>query len=124
FLGVEHPQKLRLEIHRELSNLIKKKGSGIRLLKHSLMSCIGTRECPRSCPKSSLSARVVVRAPQLTARNGRLQRGPLKWMARATSSFPLPLSPNSRTVLLESVTRLILSKTARMATLCPIKLSK
>src|SRR3989442_1311983 len=77
-------------------------------------------KAPRSWPNSSLSASDTVRALQLTARKGLPQRGPLKWMARATNSFPLPLSPVISTGLLELVTRLIFSKTSRMRELLPI----
>ncbi len=37
-------------------------------------------------------------APQLTTTNGPSRRGLAKWMARATSSLPVPLSPVMRTV--------------------------
>jgi hypothetical protein len=37
-------------------------------------------------------------APQLTAMKGPRAREPRQWMARATSSLPVPLSPVMRTV--------------------------
>jgi hypothetical protein len=48
---------------------------------------------PRVWPKSSDSSSVSVIAPQLIGTNGRLARAPWVWMARATSSLPVPLSP-------------------------------
>ena len=51
-------------------------------------------------PKSSESSSVSESAPQLTATKGRSFRGELTWIARATSSLPVPLSPVMRTVLL------------------------
>jgi len=49
---------------------------------------------PRTWPKSSESSSVSDSAPQLSATNGRSLRAELKWMARATSSFPVPDSPD------------------------------
>src|SRR5271167_4162172 len=46
---------------------------------------------PRSCPNSSLSSRPCGIAEQLTATNGDRQRADLKWIARATSSLPVPI---------------------------------
>ncbi|MDT4855595.1 hypothetical protein FQZ97_899560 [compost metagenome] len=37
-------------------------------------------------------------APQLTAMNGRLARGLARWIARASTSLPVPLSPRSSTL--------------------------
>ena len=57
-------------------------------------------KAPLSYPKSSLSINVSGMAPQSTATNG---PSPLKlalWMALATISFPVPLSPSIRTVKL------------------------
>ena len=51
-------------------------------------------------PKSSESSSVSDSAPQLSATNGRSLRGELKWIARATSSLPVPHSPVMSTVLL------------------------
>ncbi len=53
---------------------------------------------PFSCPKSSLSRRVSGMAAQLMAMKGRPERGLFWWMARATNSLPVPLSPRMRTV--------------------------
>ena len=55
---------------------------------------------PRIWPKSSESSSVSESAPQLRATKGRSFRGELTWMARATSSLPVPLSPVISTVLL------------------------
>src|ERR1035437_7731918 len=54
---------------------------------------------PFSWPKSSLSSRVSASAAQLTATKGLDARSPALWMARATSSLPVPLSPWIKTVL-------------------------
>jgi len=44
-------------------------------------------------------------APQLTATKGSSRRAPLKWMARATISLPLPLSPSIRQLMRVSLMR-------------------
>ena len=53
---------------------------------------------PFSCPNSSLSSSVSVRAAHETATNGARWRGLRAWMARASSSLPVPLSPRIRIV--------------------------
>ena len=44
-------------------------------------------------------------APQLTPRKGFFARGPALWMARATISLPVPLSPVTSTGTSVSFTR-------------------
>jgi hypothetical protein len=52
---------------------------------------------PFSWPNSSDSSTSRGSAPQWIGTNGRSARGERSWMARATSSLPVPLSPRSRT---------------------------
>ena len=66
---------------------------------------------PFSWPNSSLSSRVSVNAPQLTEMSGALLRWLRSWMARATSSLPVPVSPRMRTVASVEATARICSKT-------------
>ena len=61
-------------------------------------------KAPFSWPKSSLSRIDSGRAAQLTATNGFPARGDLAWMARATSSLPVPLSPTMSTVAVVGAT--------------------
>ena len=72
------------------------------------------RECapvkaPRSWPNSSDSNSGSGSAAQLTLTNGIAARGELWWMARATSSLPVPDSPRSSAVALVRATWLICS---------------
>ena len=62
-------------------------------------------KAPRSWPKSSLSRRCSGRAAQLTCRKGRSRRPLSKWMARATTSLPAPLSPSMSTVVVSEPER-------------------
>ncbi len=55
-------------------------------------------KAPFSWPNSSDSSRVSVRAAQETATNGPSARGLSAWMARASTSLPLPDSPRTRMV--------------------------
>ena len=48
---------------------------------------------PRSCPKSSSSMRVSGTAEQDSATSEASARGLRAWIARATSSFPVPVAP-------------------------------
>ena len=64
---------------------------------------------PATWPNSSLSSSVSGRAPQATSTNG-LSRRPLRrWMARAISDLPVPLSPVISTVARVSATLSIMS---------------
>ncbi len=54
---------------------------------------------PRACPKSSDSTSPGGMAPQFTGTKGMAARGESSWSARATSSLPVPLSPEMSTVV-------------------------
>ena len=54
-------------------------------------------KAPRTWPNSSDSRSPSGSAPQLTGTNARAERGPWRWMARATSSLPVPVSPVTST---------------------------
>ena len=78
---------------------------------------------PLTCPNSSLSSSVSVRAPQLIETSGRARRELCAWIARATSSFPVPLSPVMSTVLLRSATLPMILKISTSAGLSPMRKS-
>ncbi len=76
---------------------------------------------PRSWPKSSDSMSCSGSAAQSTSIIGPFLRGPLSWMAWAMRSFPVPLSPESRTVgVSTSSSRRSISKSFRMAVDSPM----
>ena len=66
---------------------------------------------PFSWPNSSLSISSSGIAAQLTCTNVSSRRSELRWMARATSSLPTPLSPVMRTVAFVGAARRIASPT-------------
>ena len=55
-------------------------------------------KAPRTWPKSSVSSSSPGSAAQLTTMKGPLRRGEWPWIARATTSLPVPLSPVRSTV--------------------------
>ena len=54
-------------------------------------------KAPLRWPKSSLSTRCSGNAPQFTATRGPPARGLPSWIARATNSLPVPVSPRTST---------------------------
>ena len=76
---------------------------------------------PFSCPKSSLSTSSRLIAAQLTATKGLCLRVLVSWIAWATSSLPVPLSPRISTVRSVSATFWIVSKTRRIPAPEPIR---
>ena len=68
---------------------------------------------PRSWPNSSLSSSVSGNAAQFTAMNGSSARWLRRWIARAASSLPTPVSPVISTVAFVRATRAIWSRTMR-----------
>ena len=68
-------------------------------------------KAPFTWPNSSDSSSVSGIAAQFTTTNGRSWRSPPAWIARATISLPVPLSPLIRTLALLSATCEISSKT-------------
>ena len=81
-------------------------------------------KAPFSWPKSSDSSRVSVRAAQLTTTMRRWDRSLAMWMARAKSSFPVPLSPVMRILASDCAAILAVSLTRSMAGLLPIRVEK
>ena len=75
---------------------------------------------PFAWPKSSDSSSSAGIAPQLIATNGPSARVLARWMLRATSSFPVPLSPQMRTFASEGATLRTSSVTRRIPADSPI----
>ena len=71
-------------------------------------------KAPFAWPNSSLSNRVSGMAAQFTVTSGRSRRALCSWMARATSSFPVPFSPTRRMPASVGATRAIVSARRRI----------
>ncbi len=69
---------------------------------------------PRSCPNSSLSSSSRGTAAQLTLTNGASCRSEKWWIARATSSLPVPVSPQISIVTSTRAACWMISQTARI----------
>jgi hypothetical protein len=78
-------------------------------------------KAPRTCPNSSDSSRFSGIAPQFTAMNGLSLRSERSWIARATSSLPVPLSPLTSTLVRVVATWAIRSCTRASAALEPTR---
>ncbi len=74
---------------------------------------------PFSCPNSSLSINSPGIAVQFTTTNGCGARWLPRWISRATSSLPVPVSPRTSTVESTAATRPIVSRSAAIAGLSP-----
>ena len=81
-------------------------------------------KAPRSWPKSSDSITPSESAAQLSLTNARSLRGLLKWMALATNSLPVPVSPVISTVARELAICRILAKISVIGAELPIRFSK
>lgn len=94
----KHPQQLDLRACVYFPDFIQKDGAPVRLFKASDAPLAAPVKEPFSWPKSSLSRSWGERAAQLTATNLFSGLPEREWMAWATSSFPVPLSPSMSTV--------------------------
>jgi len=74
---------------------------------------------PRTWPNSSDSSSVSGMAAQFTLMRGMFRWALRSWMARASSSLPVPVSPMMRTVLLVSATRSAFAITSWITRLRP-----
>ena len=79
---------------------------------------------PFSWPNSSLSRSVDGSAAQCTARNGARDRGLAWWIACATNSLPVPVSPSISTVARDCATSFTRSMTSLSLAECPTMPSK
>ena len=81
-------------------------------------------KAPFSCPNSSLSSSPAGIAAQLSLMKVRSRRGLSRWMARASSSLPVPVSPWMSTVAVVGATVSICLRTLRRPALSPTISSK
>ena len=75
--------------------------------KRPFLSATAPVKAPLTWPKSSDSSSLSGSAPQLTGTKAREAREPCRWMARATSSLPVPVSPVTSTGASEEQARAI-----------------
>ena len=76
-------------------------------------------KAPRSAPNSSAAASSGATAPRFTATKGPPRRPLVRWMAWATSSLPVPVSPRRSTGTSRSATCWMSARTRWMPSLSP-----
>ena len=76
-------------------------------------------KAPASCPNSSLAATPSANTPQFSATKGPLLRAPPAWIARATSSLPVPVSPSTSTGTSLAAILATRDRSARIGSLSP-----
>jgi hypothetical protein len=121
---LQDAEELGLGLGRKLTDLVEENRPPIGQLEPARVPGDGPGEGPFSWPNSSLSTRPAGRAAQLTLISGLSRRRLFEWTARAISSLPVPVSPQTSTVASVGATRPTLSKTASRAGLRPMISSK
>jgi hypothetical protein len=97
-LSVLHrPEDLALGGGAHVRDLVDEQGPAAGQLELALDPALGSREGPRSWPKSRLSSSVSLSAAALKATKAREVRKEELWMARASSVLRVPDSPRIRT---------------------------
>ena len=91
--ALEHAEQGRLHRQRQLADLVQEDRAAVRQLERALLARSAPVKAPRSCPNSCDAISVAGSAPGSTTMNGRFARALNSWMARATSSLPVPVSP-------------------------------
>ena len=94
----EDLQELRLDALRQQAHLVQEERAAVRRLEQARLGLAGIGEGPRSKPNSSASRSVSGIAAQFSSTSGPVARGPARWRARASSPFPVPVSPRIRMV--------------------------
>ena len=117
---LQHAQQHHLHFRRQFADFVQKDRPLVGQLKAADPPPGRAGEGPCSCPNNSLAITPGARAAQLTAASRRSRRGLSWWIARATSSLPVPVSPRMSTVLSVGATCWIAARTAFIARLSPV----
>ena len=117
---LQHAQELALQRQRQIADLVEEDRPAVGLHEQARAGCCEAPvKAPAAWPKSSLSSRCSGSAAQLTATNGLSARGLSAWMASATSSLPVPVSPEISTDELATATRSMSARSFRIGGLFP-----
>ncbi len=117
---LQDSQEHHLDLRRQFTDFIEKDCPLIRQLQAADAAAHAPVKAPGSCPNNSLAMTPGARAAQLTATRRRSRRELSWWMARATNSFPVPVSPQTRTVLSVRATCWTARRTAFIGRLSPV----
>src|ERR1019366_8089678 len=77
-LLLDRPQQLRLQIDRQLADLVQKHGPPWAIASSPSLGLVAPVKAPRTCPNSSLSISVGTSDPQSTGMNGLSRKMPVK----------------------------------------------
>ncbi len=116
----EEPEERRLSVGRELAHLVEEDRAAVRLAEESGPPLDRAGERPALVAEKLAPEQLPVSAPQFTASNRARGRRLSRWMAAATSSLPVPVSPRINTGTSYGATRPIRSKSTCIAGLRPI----
>ena len=98
-VALEHAQQLHLGRGGHVADLVEEERAAVGALDQALAVGRGAGEGPAHVAEQlALDQRLGQRA-QLTATKGPAARRDCRWMERAISSLPVPLSPSSSTLL-------------------------
>ena len=110
---------------RKIADLVEEDRPILRPPRTARAGCVAAPvNAPRAWPNSSLSSRCSGSAAQFTATNDRSARGPLVWIASATSSFPVPVSPEISTDEVASAICAMSARSCRIGRLLPEQLAR
>jgi hypothetical protein len=121
---LQSAQQFRLQVERQLAHLVEEERALVRQLQRPILRAMAPVNAPFSWPKSSLSSRPAGMAAQFSLIKVRSLRGLRRWMARASSSLPVPVSPWMSTVASVGATVSISRSTLRRPVLSPTMSSK
>ena len=86
-------QQLDLHVQRQVGDLVEERGAAVGRREETGLVADGAGEAAAPVTEQLALDQLVGMAPQFTGTNGRSARGPVAWITRATSSLPVPDSP-------------------------------
>src|SRR6185436_6733031 len=116
---LQHAQELRLRGKAHLGHLVEEQHATRCQFDLPGLAWCALVKAPRSYPNSSDSSSCSGNAAQFSATNGRVLRGDAAWMNRATTSLPVPDSPEMSTVVSVAATCVAPRRTPRHSTDSP-----
>src|SRR5205823_5426771 len=95
---LQRPEDLRLEIQRQIADLVEEQRPAVRQLELAQLLPVGAGEGAALVAEELALTRLAGMAGRFTATNGLVLRSLRAWMYRASTSFPVPLSLVTSTV--------------------------
>ena len=116
---LQHAQELDLHLQRQVADLVEEQRAAVGELEAALPPRHGAGERALLVAEQLALEEPGASAAQLTRTNGLASRGAVEWMACATSSLPVPVSPRSSTVDCVGATCSTLASTSRSGARSP-----